>query len=115
MTRELDRPAAEERFREVFLHLEAVKAYARRRGSRDPEALAAEALTIAWRRLADVPADDPLPWLLATARNLALAEGRRTRLPAAREVEASVAAPELDELDPVLRQALRSLSPLDRE
>src|SRR5581483_625306 len=50
-----------------------------------------------------------------TARNLALAEGRRTRLPAAREVEASVAAPELDELDPVLRQALRSLSPLDRE
>src|SRR5215468_877504 len=62
--------SAEARFREVFAHLPEVVAYARRRGSRDPEAIGAEALTIAWRKLADVPRDDARPWLYATARNL---------------------------------------------
>jgi hypothetical protein len=59
MTDTLDRGAAEERFRAVFSHLGSVTAYARRRGSRDADAIAAEAMTIAWRRLADVPHDDP--------------------------------------------------------
>src|SRR5438034_243538 len=70
-------PEAEARFREVFVHLPEVVAYARRRGSRDPEAVGAEALTIAWRKLADVPADDARPWLFATARNLLRAEWRK--------------------------------------
>ena len=35
-------------------------------------------MTIAWRRLDDVPQDDPLPWLYGTARNLVLAEARRS-------------------------------------
>jgi len=48
-------PEAEARFQEVFAHLPEVIAYARRRGSRDPEAIGAEALTIAWRKLADIP------------------------------------------------------------
>src|SRR3954447_22325450 len=104
------------RFHGVFRHLGAVTAYARRRGSRDPEAIAAEAMTIAWRRLADVPRDDPLPWLYATARNLLLADarrsGRRTRL---RELEGTAPGPELHELDADLDRALRSLRPLDRE
>src|SRR5215813_11669956 len=68
----------EARFRNVFAHLGAVTAYARRRGSPDADAIAAEVMTIAWRRLADVPEDDPRPWLYATARNLLLAEWRRS-------------------------------------
>ena len=63
---------SEAKFQAVFTHLGAVTAYARRRGSRDADGLAAEVMTIAWRRLADVPNDDPRPWLYATARNLLL-------------------------------------------
>ena len=103
MTPDTDRRPAEERFREVFAHLGAVTAYTRRRGSRDADGIAAEAMSIAWRRLADVPRDDPLPWLYATARNLLLAERR------------AVPAPELHELDPQLDRALRSLCHADRE
>ena len=54
----------------MFVHLPEVVAYARRRGSSDPEAVGAEAMAIAWRKLADVPMDDARPWLFATARNL---------------------------------------------
>jgi len=115
MTIHFDRPSAEARFREVFSHLGAVTAYARRRGSRDPDGIAAEAMTIAWRRLDDVPADDPLPWLYGTARNLVLAEARRS-------APAAAAAPEVEhvdqppvDLDPTLDRALRELSQLDRE
>jgi RNA polymerase sigma-70 factor (ECF subfamily) len=113
-----DRREAEARFRDVFAHLAAVAAYARRRGSRDADAVAAEVMTIAWRRLADVPTDDPRPWLYATARNLVLADTRRAPVVAAGDVGADLAAPQapdLLELDPVLRAALRSLSTLDRE
>jgi RNA polymerase sigma-70 factor (ECF subfamily) len=116
MRDDFDRKRAEERFRAVFSQLSAVTAYARRRGSADADAIAAEAMAIAWRRLADVPQDDPLPWLYATARNLLLAEARRgagrTLL---REREQSVASPGACLLEPVLEQALRSLRPLDRE
>lgn len=118
MTNTLDRHAAEERFRTVFSHLGAVAAYARRRGSRDADAVAAEVMTIAWRRLADVPADDPRPWLFATARNLVWADARRSSPVAtngAGEPGATASPPEVLELDPALGDALRSLSPLDRE
>src|SRR5437868_4734894 len=57
--------AAETMFAEVFAHLGLLTAYARRRGARDPDAIAAEAMAIAWRRLADVPRDDARPWLIA--------------------------------------------------
>jgi RNA polymerase sigma-70 factor (ECF subfamily) len=104
----------EERFRTVFGQLGRVTAYARRRGSRDPEALAAEALTIAWRRLDDVPRDDPLPWLYRTARNLLLAERRDASRPGdVPEQTAPAAEPSL--LEPALAHALRALSPTDRE
>lgn len=114
MTSDSERRLAEDRFRAVFAHLGAVAAYARRRGSRDPDGLAAEAMTIAWRRFADVPADDPLPWLYATARNLLLAE-LRTRREHPVAPEPAVPAPELAELDPALDRALRSLRPADRD
>ena len=85
MTAQLDPDLAEARFRAVFSHLGAVTAYVRRRGSADADAIAAEAMTIAWRRLADVPQDDPLPWLYATARNLGAVDPQpRRRRPATR-------------------------------
>lgn len=116
MTSDTERRPAEERFREVFAHLGAVTAYARRRGSRDADGIAAETMSIAWRRLADVPRDDPLPWLYATARNLLHAEWRAARRSAGMEAsEPSVPAPELRGLDPQLERALRSLGSADRE
>jgi RNA polymerase sigma factor (sigma-70 family) len=116
MTTDTDRRLAEERFRGVFAHLGAVTAYARRRGSADADGIAAEAMSIAWRRLADVPRDDPLPWLYATARNLLLAERRAaSRSAAAGRHEPSTPAPDLHQLDPQLDRALRSLGAADRE
>jgi len=116
MTLDVDRRSAEKRFRRVFAHLGAIAAYAQRRGSSDADALAADVMTVAWRRLADVPSGDPRPWLYATARNLLLAEARLS----ARATHTSVrdseqVAPEPHELDPELSRALGSLSPRDRD
>lgn len=114
------RSAAESRFAGVFAHLGLIAAYARRRGAHDPDALAAEVMAIAWRRLADVPSDDPRPWLIATARNLVLADRRRRDAalqpldgvePAAPD---ELPPPSVD-LDPELERALRSVSAHDRE
>jgi RNA polymerase sigma-70 factor (ECF subfamily) len=105
----------EARFRAVFSHMAAVTAYARRRGSADAEALAAEVMTIAWRRLDRIPRDDARPWLYATARNLLLEETRKRRRRGHTKGEVSVPAAELPELDGELRRALLALSPLDRE
>ena len=105
----------EARFRRVFTHLGTVSAYAARRGSRDPDGVAAEVMTIAWRRLPAVPADDPLPWLYGTARNVVYAEARSRRRTAPDEVPATSPAPEIRSLDPELDRALRALRPSDRE
>jgi DNA-directed RNA polymerase specialized sigma24 family protein len=118
MGRKTDREFAERRFRSVFSHLGAVTDYAWRRGSADAEAIAAETMAIAWRRLADVPTGDPRPWLYATARNLVWVEVRKAGRSAAahvREREQSVPPPEVVMLDPELGEALRSLSRLDQE
>ncbi|HUA04850.1 MAG TPA: sigma-70 family RNA polymerase sigma factor [Solirubrobacteraceae bacterium] len=117
MTPETDRSAVESRFAGVFAHLGLIAAYARRRGAHDPDALAAEVMAIAWRRLADVPADDPRPWLIATARNLLLADRRRNAISTANldgVDPPALPAPAVD-LDPELERALRSLSAHDRE
>ncbi len=107
---------AEQRFRVVFGHLGAVTGYARRRGSPDPEAIAAETMTIAWRRLADVPRDDPRPWLFVTARNLLHAERRRRSRAATTAPERrAVTTPDPVGLEPRVQCALASLSPGDRE
>src|SRR3954468_19318061 len=98
MTAHFDPQSAEARFRSVFSHLGAVTAYARRRGSMDADAIAAETMTVAWRRLADVPVDDPRPWLYATARNLLLAELRKAAPAARAQAEEIQPAPELHEI-----------------
>ncbi len=116
-----DRRTAESRFVEVFDHLAFIAAYARRRGARDADAIAGEAMAIAWRRLADVPRDDARPWLIATTRNLLMAERRLD--PSAHHGDLDgleIAAPEellspsLD-LDHELAAVLRALSDQDRE
>ena len=115
------RDAAQARFAEVFAHLGFISAYARRRGARDPDGIAAETMAIAWHRLADVPRSDARPWLIVTARNLLLAE-RRTEPETGRQSlgEIELEAPpehlpfELD-LDPDLARGLRSLAFRDRE
>jgi len=50
----------------------ALRRYAFHRGLRgaDADDLVACTLEVAWRRIDDVPRDDPLPWLFAVARNL---------------------------------------------
>jgi RNA polymerase sigma-70 factor (ECF subfamily) len=104
----------EERFRGIFAHLGAVTAYAARRGSRDPEGVAAEVMTIAWRRLPVVPADDPLPWLYGTARNVVYSEARSRRRTAPDEIT-TASAPEVRSLDADVDAALRTLRDSDRE
>src|SRR6476646_6097477 len=106
---------AEARFRGIFSHLGAVTAYAARRGSRDPDGVAAEVMTIAWRRLEAVPADDPLPWLYATARNVVYAEARARRRTAPGTVAEPAPPPAIHSLDPELDRALQALRPSDRE
>jgi len=62
----------EERFRALFEGcFGAVRRYVHHRGVTFGRAddLVAETFVVAWRRLDDVPVDDPLPWLLAVARN----------------------------------------------
>jgi RNA polymerase sigma-70 factor, ECF subfamily len=116
-----DRNAVESRFAEIFGHLDFISGYARRRGARDPDGIAAEAMAIAWRRLADVPAADARPWLIVTARNLLLTE-RRSEPETGRQPlgDIDVEAPaeqlpsELD-LDPDLAHGLRALPEKDRE
>jgi RNA polymerase sigma-70 factor (ECF subfamily) len=114
------RAAAEARFAGVFGHLGLITAYARRRGAHDPDELAAEVMTIAWRRLADVPSDDPRPWLIATARNLLLADRRRHGMAVGDLEGLELAAPEelpapAIDLDAELEVALACLSTHDRE
>lgn len=116
---------AEARFRQLFrVAYPAIGRYARNRGLRPSEAedLVARTLEIGWRRLSDVPADDPLPWLYAVARNLL----RNERRSAARhnalviDLAAAGARPAADDdgtsLDArALREALAGLGEDDQE
>lgn len=117
----VDQSRLETRFDAVFKHFGFIVEYARRRGSSDAEGVAAEAMSIAWRRLADVPIDDPRPWVIGVARNLLLAERRRAgrivvggpeRIEALGDVGD---LPVVVELDPTMEVALRKLSLVDRE
>ena len=76
-------------------------------------------MMIAWRRLNEVPLDDPRPWLIGTARNLVLTDWRRQRLTVefsrGERPEAGRVGSPLVELDPALEAAFLELSPSDRE
>ena len=108
--------SAEARFAEVFQNLGSIVRYAAARGSRDPEGIAAEVMTIAWRRLPSLPADDPRPWLFVTARNLLMAERRRNgRQATLDEHHAETPAAEGESGDPAVTAALMQLRPADRD
>lgn len=61
------------RFRTLFdATIGAVRRYVHHRGVTGGRAddVVAETFLVAWRRLDEVPDDDPVPWLLAVARNV---------------------------------------------
>ena len=110
----------EERFRALFArHYPAVYRYAGRRLGRDEAAdAAAEAFTVAWRKIVHVPAEpDTLVWLYGvTRRVVANAERSRRR----RHRLAARAAQGLTDEDPPpdpagVLSALEGLRPGDRE
>jgi RNA polymerase sigma-70 factor, ECF subfamily len=95
--------------------------YARHRGLTGPDAddLVAQTLEIAWRRIDDVPADDPMPWLYAVAHNLWRTHRRQLRrqndLVARLRLHATP-RPAQAALEPgTLRAALASLRESDQE
>ena len=111
------------RFDALFTaHQRHVLAYAMRRtqAQADAEDVAAETFTIAWRKIDDIPAVEPLPWLYAVARrvlaNHRRGNGRRERLAALLRVE-DVATPIRagEDRDGPVFAALASLSPADQE
>ena len=78
-------------------------------------------MATAWRRLADIPADDPRPWLIVTTRNLLRNEHRREPIVQTQplegiEVQAPV-EPGLFEsvLDADLERAMETLTEQERE
>jgi RNA polymerase sigma-70 factor (ECF subfamily) len=113
------------RFRTVFEATYAtVRRYVNRRGVTGGWAddVVAETFVVVWRRLDDVPLDDPLPWVLAVARNTWLNHQRHERRygAAVRRLAVPRPSPPPDEpgdLEDVrlLRRALAALDPLDQE
>ena len=111
------------RFDALFTeHQRAVLAYAMRRTQAlaDAEDVAAETVTIAWRKFGSIPVAEPLPWLYAVARrvlaNHRRGNGRRERLAALMRVEDGATPVHLgDDLDGPVFAALASLSPADQE
>jgi RNA polymerase sigma-70 factor (ECF subfamily) len=104
----------------------ALRRYALHRGLTGPDVddLVAATLEIAWRRLEDVPAQEPLPWLYGVARNLLHNQRRQSRRRDAvvgrmadmRGRLTSAEPGEPGELDPgTLRRALAGLSEGDQE
>lgn len=99
-----------------------VLAYARSVASRDDaDDAVAETYTIAWRRQHDIPRGSELGWLIGVTRRV-LANSRRSRrragaLHALLDLQPRAPGPDPAERveDSELREALLSLSPLDRE
>lgn len=108
------------KFEQVFSHYDLLHVFARHRGSVDPESIATETLAIAWRRIDEIDAHDCRGWLVATARNLVIAEYRKSKTVPVdpgtiEDTLHSVPDFEVDSLSPRIDTALSSLEPIDRE
>lgn len=118
-----DEPAPEtDGFDEIFRLRPMIVAYCQRRGSRDPEGIAAETMSIAWQQREKLDPKDCRPWLIATARNLLFEEyrARRRSYPIDPGTLSQVdgrqePAFEIESLDAGIGRALDALSPADRE
>lgn len=98
-------------------HAAAVHRYLLRRAPQDADDLAAEVLTVAWRRREDVPEGAELPWLYRTA-GFVLANHRRRKQPlplaSVPEQEADDDPADVVVTDELVREALAGLSARDR-
>jgi RNA polymerase sigma-70 factor (ECF subfamily) len=110
------------RFRALFDDtFGAVRRYVDHRGVTGGRAddLVAETFIVAWRRLDDVPAERPLPWLLTVARNLWLNQRRSDRRYAALRQRLPLPRPEPPPTEPgdfgAIRRGLAALDAADRE
>lgn len=77
-----------------------------------------ETLLVIWRRLEDVPSENPLPWCYGVARRVASnhRRGRRRHLQLVERLEREPApAPQEESGDPELEAALARLTDSDRE
>ncbi len=112
------------RFEQVYrAHAGAVRTYAARRSdAQTADEVVGDVFLVAWRRLGDLPEDDPLPWLLGVARRT-LANRRRgaarqqavvARVNAER-IDSGWGPPERTELDDAVTAALGRLGERDRE
>jgi RNA polymerase sigma-70 factor, ECF subfamily len=109
-------------FEEINADRGLIEAYCRRRGSRDPEGVTAEVMSIAWAQREKIDPKRARPWLIITARNLLLEEyrARARSFPmdpgTIAEVDPRTEPDfEVESLDPAIGRALDSLSPDDRE
>lgn len=117
-------PIAWARFDEVYARArDPLARYLARRCAPDQvEDLFQEVMTVAWRRVADIPDGDEVPWLIGVARRT-LGNHRRTvgrfgrlleKLHLAHEATAAADTPRLGP-DADLVEALASLAPADAE
>jgi RNA polymerase sigma-70 factor (ECF subfamily) len=120
----MNRPSSEaQRFEALYRahYAEIVRFVHRRSPSASAEEIVAETFAIAWRRLADVPAE-PLPWLYVVARNVLRGELRQAASDCDKVAGAALAGPGrvrdtadvFAERDHALR-AFATLSEPDRE
>jgi RNA polymerase sigma factor (sigma-70 family) len=115
----------EERFTSLMqTHADAVYRYVRRRlpagGAADAEDLLSEAMTVAWRRLDDIPEDSTLAWLYGVARKQLANSRRRNARRSAHDVQLrlpGLTASAEDEAVASLsvQAAINGLNPSERE
>ena len=110
-----------ERYRRLFdACYQPLLAYARRRANAaDADDLVADVLTVAWRRLDDIPVGYELPWLYGVARrslaNQRRASGRRLRLLDRVRSDVIAPSPHDSDGDDEVAEALDRLNDADRE
>ena len=78
-------------------HYASVRAYAWRRDPAFADDIVAETFLVAWRRLGDIPAEAPLPWLLGVSRNAFLNIQRGERRRRKRELNEATSASQTHE------------------
>lgn len=114
-----DGATREERFAALAHQVgEPLRRYVARRAAPDAvDDVLADTFLVLWRRLDDLPADDPRPWSYGVARNC-LANARRSARRQLSLVE-RITRSQVDETEPIddsdLHEALATLPELDRE